>query len=65
MSTLFKFCGEKSTVVNLDQVLSMVLAEDKITFTFFSSTLAVDFSNINEAQGCFDKIAEVWADKEE
>lgn len=58
---IFRFKGEKSTAVNLEHVTQMEQEGKRITFSFYTNAMFVDFDTPEAAAGVFEQLLNVWA----
>ncbi len=60
---IVNFKGDKPMAINLDHVTQMLLDGLKITFTFYSNAVFIDFDNEEAAKSAFDSLLNIWANE--
>lgn len=58
---LFRLCGEKPIVINLEHVTSMELEEKKIYFFFYAKVIEINFENSTSASSMFECLIDSWS----
>jgi hypothetical protein len=58
---IFRVEGEKVTGVNFEHVTSMAVEGNKITLSFYTNAIAVEFETSDAAKNAFEQLLKVWA----
>jgi hypothetical protein len=58
---IFRFNGEKPTVINLEHVTHMALEGKRIHFNFYTNTIYVDLENEEVANSVFNVLLNCWS----